>query len=102
MGELVGIPVEVLAPSGLLAVAILLLFFGKLWTNAAYQEKVKECDKWEKAYLVSEEGRAKADAQSYELLEQGKTTHAIVVAMFDIMENNRASGGTPHVVPLAK
>ena len=102
MADFIGLPAEVWAPSGLLAVAILLLLFGKLWTNAAYQQKVAECEKWEKAYAESEAGRKEANAQAKELLEQGKTTHAIVVAMFSIMENNRASGGTPHVVPLAK
>lgn len=102
MIDFVGLPVEVWAPSGLLALAIMMLFAGKLWTNAAYQQKVKECEKWEKAYGESEKGRKAADAQAAELLEQGKTTHAIVVAMFSIMENNRASGGTRNVVPLEK
>lgn len=102
MADFIGLPVEVWAPSGLLAFAVMMLFAGKLWTNAAYQQKVKECEKWEKAYAIEQEGRLTANAQTAELLEQGKTTHAIVVAMFSIMENNRASGGTPNVVPLAK
>jgi len=100
--DFIGLPVEVWAPSGLLALAVMMLFFGKLWTNAAYQQKVAECEKWEKAYDAENKARKAADSQAAELLEQGKTTHAIVVAMFSIMENNRASGGTPNVVPLAK
>jgi hypothetical protein len=102
MGDVVGIPIEVLTPSALLGIAILFIIIGKLWTNPAYQEKVKEAEKWRLAYEAESKARATADAQTAELLEQGKTTHAIVVAMFSIMEGNRSSGGTPHVVPLAK
>lgn len=100
MSDIIGLPVEVWAPSGLLTVAILLLLFGKLWTNAAYQQKVRECEKWEKAYERSEGARALSDAQTSQLLEQAKTTHSMVVAMNAVLVD-RPSGGTPHVVPLA-
>lgn len=100
MSDLIGVPVEFLAPSALLGLAILMLFVGKLWTNPAYQQKVKECEKWEKAYERSEAARVIADAQTTQLLEQAKTTHAIVVAMSTVLEQH-PSGGTSHVVPLA-
>ena len=100
MGELIGIPIEMLAPSALLGVAILMIFVGKLWTNPAYQQKVEECKKWEKAYERSEAARALSDAQTTQLLEQAKTTHAMVVAMNSVLATN-SSGGTSHVVPLA-
>lgn len=100
MTDLIGLPIQVWAPSGLLTVAILLMFFGKLWTNAAYQQKVKECEKWEKAYNKESEARALADAQTTQLLEQAKTTHDIVVAMKSVLET-RQTGGAASVGPLA-
>lgn len=101
MAELWGIPLGILTPSALLGLTVLMLFTGKLWTNPAYQEKAKEAEKWRLAYEAENKARAIADTQAAQLLEQAKTTHALVVSMFGILENKESSGGT-HVVPLAK
>lgn len=87
----------VLSPSVLLGFAIWMLFTGRLWTNAAYQQKIKECEKWEKAYEASEAARALAYAQTTELLEFAKTDHNLLVALFEVSERARQPGGT-HVV----
>lgn len=86
-----GIPLVGLTAPGLLGLAILMLMTGKLWTNAAYQQKTQECDKWQSAYNAEREARAKSDSQTVELLEVSKTTHAVTVAMFDVI---RQSGGS--------
>lgn len=102
MTEIFGIPISTLTASGLLGIAILFILMGKLWPDRAYQEKVKECDKWEKAYKDESAARALSDAQTSELLKQAKVTHALVVSMVGILEKGSQSGGGPSVVPLAK
>lgn len=92
----------VLTPSALLAVTIWMFFKGAIVQGVFYREKVVECEKWRLAYENERDARSLSDNQTRELLEQGKTTHAIVVAMMDILGDNRKGGGTPHVVPLAK
>lgn len=91
--------ISILSPSLLLGIAVYMLFKGQLWTNAAYEQKVKECEKWETAYNKESQARALADAQTVQLLEQAKTTHDIVVAMKSVLEA-RQTGGTTNVVPL--
>lgn len=73
--------VDLTAPT-LLGIGILMLMTGKLWTNAAYREKCKEADRWERAYKVEREARSTSEAQTAELLEVAKTTHNVINAMF--------------------
>lgn len=94
MTDFIGIPFTTWTTGSLLAFAILLIFTGRLWTNNAYQEKKEEAAYWKLAYETSEKARAISDAQTTMLLEQGKTTHAIVVAMFSTVEKMRSSGGS--------
>lgn len=94
-----GIPLVGLTAPGLLGFAILMLMTGKLWTNAAYQQKVRECDKWQDAYEAEREARTISDSQTVELLEVSKTTHAVTVAMFDTIRLQQAKSGGAHVVP---
>jgi hypothetical protein len=92
----------VLTPSVLLGVTIWMFFKGAIVQGVFYREKVAESEKWRLAYEAERAIRITSDAQTRELFEQGKTTHAIVVAMFDLLEQNKPSGGTQHVVPLVK
>lgn len=87
-----GIPIGGLTAPALLGLAILMLFTGKLWTNAAYQEKVAEAERWRLAYESEAKARAESDSQSKELLELGKTTHALITAVFTNSEYIRRSG----------
>jgi len=92
-----GIPIATLTPPVLLGIAVLLVFIGKLVPRFFYTEKVKEAEKWEKAYEAEREARRLSDAQTAQLLEQAKTTHQIVEAIFNASQV-RQSGGT-NVVP---
>jgi len=93
-----GIPLVSLTPPVLLGVAILLLLFGRLWTNSAYQEKCRESERWRKAYETSEKARAISDAQSAELLELGRATYAMLDAVFSTLDPP-GGGGAHRVVP---
>ena len=101
MTEIVGIPIGVLTPSALLGLLILMLFTGRLWTNAAYQEKKEEADKWRQAYEKAEAARQLSDSQTTELLEFAKTDHNLLVALVEVAERARQPGGT-HVVSKGK
>lgn len=92
-----GLSIANIGASGLITVLVLMLFFGKLWTDKAYQQKVKECEKWEKAYEASEAGRKLSDSQTTELLEIGRATYSILDAMFNTIEPP-GKGGSHRVV----
>ena len=49
------IPVEYLAPSALIGLAVLFIFTGVLVPKRFYQEKVDECDRWRLAYELHRE-----------------------------------------------
>ena len=91
------IPLIALTPSALLGIAILLIITGGLWTNKAYQQKVRECEKWEKAFQKSEEARSLESTQNKELLEVGKATYHILDAVFNSLEPP-GRGGAHRVV----
>jgi len=99
--DILGIPFTVWGPSTLLALVILMLLWGKLWTDKAYQEKKEEARIWRAACEASEKARAEAFEQNKVMFEQAKATHAVVVAMFGVVQK-RQSGGTEHVLPLAQ
>jgi len=86
-----GIPLVSLTPSVLLGITVLMILLGKLRTNTSYQEKVKESDTWRKAYEAEREARATSDKQTGELLELAKTTHDILIAVF---QSTSGSPGT--------
>lgn len=87
------IPIEVLTPSALLGVAVLMLLSGRLWTNAAFREKCKESNQWREAYLNEREARQTSDNQATELLELARTTHSLIAAVFRNSQVIRESGG---------
>lgn len=94
-----GVPLVGLTAPTLLGAAILMLLTGKLWTNAAYQQKCAESDKWQAAYEKERETRLASDAQTSELLEVTKTTNAVITAMFVNTGKYQAPGG-PSAVPM--
>jgi hypothetical protein len=89
-----GIPLYGLTAPALLGLAVLLLMTGRLVPRSTLLDKSKEATQWREAYESEREARASSDAQTVELLEVSKTTHAVTVAMFDVI---RQAGG-PHVV----
>lgn len=92
-----GIPIAGLTAPALLSIAVLMLFTGRLWTNSAYQEKVKESEQWREAFRKERESRITSDAQTAELLELAKTTHSFISAVFNNSERIRQSGGPDEV-----
>lgn len=90
-----GVPLVGLTAPGLLGLAILLLLTGRIVPRMTLEDKVKECEAWKTAYEKEREARAVSESQTAELLEVSKTTHAVTVAMFDVI---RQTGGT-RVVP---
>lgn len=96
-----GIPILSLTPSVLLGIAVLMIFLGKLWTNKAYQEKVKEAERWRLAYEAEAKRATIADAQSAELLELAKATYSILDAAFSSVEPP-GRGGAHRVVQTSR
>lgn len=94
-----GVPITNLTPPALLGIAVILMMLGKLVPRSALTDKDAEAERWRKAYEAEREARATSDAQTAELLEVAKTTHNLIVAMFDTAERVRESGGTHAVVP---
>jgi len=88
-----GVPLVGLSAPVLLGLAILMLLKGKLWTDAAYQQKCKDSDQWREAYLKEREARIQSDNQTGELLELAKTTNSFIMAVFTNSERVRQSGG---------
>lgn len=90
-----GLPIAGLTSPALLGLAIFMLLKGKLWTNEAYQDQVKEKDRWRAAYEIERERAREAESQSKELLELAKTTHALITGVFRNSEHIRRSGELP-------
>lgn len=87
-----GIPIVGLTAPGLLGIAILMILTGKLWTNAAYQQKCQEAERWRLAYEAEREARGESEAGTKELLELAKTTQALITGVFTNSEHIRRSG----------
>lgn len=100
MTDILGIPFTVWGPSSLLALVVLMILFGKLWTDKAYQQQKEETKTWRAACEASEKARAEALEQNKALFIQAKATHDIVVAMFGVIQKDQ-SGGTEYALPLA-
>lgn len=96
-----GISLSNLTAPTLLGIAILMMLLGRLLPKSTYNEKAQEAERWRQAYEAERLARATADAQTAQLLELAKTTHAIIVAMFGTAERLQKSGGTD-VVPTGK
>jgi len=78
-----GIPIGDWTAPALVSLAVLLIYSGFLVPRRTYKEKVDECKRWQLAFETSEKARAVSDAQAVELLETAKTTHALIVALFE-------------------
>ena len=83
---------------GLLAVAILLMFFGRLIPRPTYDEKVKEAERWRLAYEAEREARETATQQTAELLEYAKLSHQLLEAILGESEKPPRKGGAHRVV----
>lgn len=87
-----------MGPSALLALTIVLVLLGWLVPRGYYRDKSQEAERWRLAYEAEREARRISDAQTAQLLEQAKTTHQMVEAIFDASDRVRRTGGA-HVAP---
>lgn len=89
---LAGIPIADLTAPTLLGVAILLLLTGRIVPRATLRDKITESELWRQAYETERKAREESDAQTGELLEVAKTTHALITAVFSNSEHIRRTG----------
>jgi hypothetical protein len=78
-----GIPVDKLTAPVLVGIAVLMLFMGLLVPRRFYKEKCEEAERWRLVAATSEKARAESDKQAVELLELARTSHALIVAVFE-------------------
>lgn len=76
--ELVGIPVDTLAPAALLGVCILLILTGRLVPRRTLEDANHDRNEWRAAHRISEAARAELAEQQRTLLEQGETSLALL------------------------
>jgi hypothetical protein len=81
-----------LTPSVLLGFAVLLLLTGRLIPRVFYKDKMDEAERWRQAYEAERTARGISEAQTDELLEVAKTTHAALVAMAKASERIQQTG----------
>lgn len=89
-----GISIASLTPAALCGVFVLLVFMGRLIPRPTYKEKAEECERWRLAYEKEREARQTSDAQTIELLELAKTTHALISAIVRNADTARETGGS--------
>lgn len=94
-----GIPITDFTAPSLLGIAIIMILTGLLVPKSTYREKATECDRWREAYETSETARRELDSQTAELLETAKTSHAMILAVFQNSEAVRKAGVEANVVP---
>lgn len=87
-----GIPLVGLSAPAILGVVIMMILTGKLWTNAAYQEKVSEAERWRLAYEAEREARTLSDRQTINLLEEAKTNRNVLAALINPTGTGPKSG----------
>lgn len=81
-----------LTPSVLLGFAVLLLLTGRLIPRFFFTQKAEEAERWRQAYEAERTARGISEAQTDELLEVAKTTHAVLVAMAQASESIQQTG----------
>lgn len=97
-----GIPLSGLTSPALLGIAILMILSGRLYTKTAYDDKKEEADKWRLAYEAERTARQASDAQTAQLLELAKTTHAFMLAVFTHSKRVREDSGDFSDIPPAQ
>jgi hypothetical protein len=88
----VDLSLTTISSAGLLGIAVILILTGRLIPRATFRDKQDEAERWRRAYEAERTARGIADAQTNELLEVAKTTHAIIAAMATASERLGQSG----------
>lgn len=84
-----GIPFEKLTAPSLVGLIVVLILLGWLVPRRTLQDKQDEAERWRQAYETERQARSEADAQTAELLEVARTTHALIQAIFSNSEQMR-------------
>jgi hypothetical protein len=88
-----GVSIIGLTPAGLLLLAVLMVFTGRLVPRATLRDTQIERDKWRQAYEGERDARAISDAQTRELLEVAKTSRQLLESVYTNSEKIK-SGDT--------
>ena len=97
-----GIPILGLTAPTLLGLAVLMLMLGWIVPRKTLLDKQREADQWREAYYKERDARAVANKQVEDLLEAVRTNHAIVKAVFNVVqekERRQRPGGGTNVLP---
>ena len=78
-----------LTASALVVLAVLMLYRGLLVPWRFYKDKCDESDRWRLAYETSEKARQEESKQNAEMFEVAKTTHALMLALFNLVKGNK-------------
>lgn len=88
MTELVGIPIEVLAPGALCGLFVALVFFGYLVPRRTHQDAIDRGNEWmtecrlrDQQIVVKDEQLAEKDRQLGYMAEVGETAKAVLTAL---------------------
>ena len=94
-----GIPVKDLSLATLLAIAVLLIFLGRLIPSKTYNEKRAEAEHWREAYEKERDAHHTTQSQTLQLMELAKTTHALIAAIVHPSGVDQKSGGSDVAIP---
>lgn len=83
-----------LTPTVLYGLGFLFMMLGWLVPYRTHKETKQEAAHWRLAYEAERVARVKSDAQTSELLETSKTSHKMIVALFEASERASSLGGT--------
>lgn len=88
LAELVGVPIEVLAPGALCGVFVLLVFFGYLVPRRTHQDAIDRGNEWmtecrlrDQQIVVKDEQLTEKDKQLRYVAEVGETAKAVLTAL---------------------
>lgn len=93
------IPIKDLSLATLVAIAVLLIFLGRLVPRSTYTEKKEEAEHWREAYEKERDAHHTTQSQTLQLLELAKTTHALIAAIVRVTGADQQSGGSDVAVP---
>lgn len=84
-----GLPLADMSAPYLLGLAVLMILVGWLVPKRILTKTENESERWRLAYEAEREARILSEAQTSELLELAKTTHALITAVFTNSEQIR-------------
>jgi hypothetical protein len=87
-----GIPVMDFSAPAIVALAVLLIFTGRLVPKSIFENKCEEALRWQKAYELEREARSLSDTQTTELMEMTKLNHALITAILETIRGTLRGG----------